>query len=69
MYKCPECGAKFEDPVYESVCLEDLYGVRSQFGYGTGSWRTFANCPECGSPIDTEYDTCYEDEEEDEDDG
>ena len=63
MYKCPECGAIFEDPEYQTVCFEELYGVGSMFP--DRHYGTFANCPECGGAIDIEYDTCdveYEDE-------
>ena len=63
MYKCPECGSVFEEPEYETVCFEELYGVGSMFmdrHYGT-----FANCPKCGEAIDIEYDT-YDEEEVDE---
>ena len=59
MYKCPECGAIFEEPEYETVCFEELYGVGSMFG--DRHYGTFANCPECGGSIDIEYDT-YDEE-------
>ena len=65
MYKCPECGAIFEEPEYETVCYEELYGVSSMFydrHYGT-----FASCPECGGAIDIEYDI-YDEEYDDEND-
>ena len=61
MYKCPECGAIFEDPEYETVCFEELYGVGSMFP--DRHYGTFANCPECGGAIDIEYDT-YDEEYE-----
>ena len=54
MYRCPECGAKFEQPEFETVCMEELYGVTSMF-YDR-HYRTFANCPKCGEAIDIEYD-------------
>ena len=63
MYRCPECGTVFEEPVYETVCLEELYGVSSMF-YDC-HYKTFAICPECGGPIDIEYDTYDEEEEND----
>lgn len=63
MYKCPECGAIFEEPVYETVCFEELYGVGSMFA--DRHYGTFANCPKCGEAIDIEYDT-YDEEEVDE---
>lgn len=64
MYKCPECGAIFEEPVYETVCLEELYGVGSMFR--DQHYTTFANCPECDGAIDIEYDIYDEEEEADE---
>lgn len=66
MYKCRECGATFEEPVYETVCFEELYGVGSMFmdrHYGT-----FTNCPECGMPIDIEEDAFDGDDQDDDDD-
>ena len=63
MYKCPECGTKFEEPIYETVCYEELYGVGSMFP--DKHYGIFANCPECGGPIDIEYDTWDEEYEED----
>ena len=64
MYKCPECGAVFEEPEYETVCFEEQYGVGSMFN--DRHYGTFANCPECGGAIDIEYDTYDEEEEMDE---
>lgn len=61
MYKCPECGAIFEDPEYETVCFEELYGVGSMFT--DRHYGTFANCPQCGGSIDIEYDI-YDEEYE-----
>ena len=61
MYRCRECGAIFEEPVYETVCFEELYGVGSMFP--DRHYGTFANCPECGGAIDIEYDT-YDEEYE-----
>ena len=66
MYKCRECGATFEEPVCETVCFEEIYGVGSMFmdrHYGT-----FTNCPECGMPIDVEEDAFGEDSQDDDDD-
>ena len=64
-YKCSECGAIFDEPEYEEPCLEVYNGVASLFP--DRHYATFANCPECGEPIDTEYDT-YDEEEEGEED-
>ena len=65
MYKCPECGAIFEEPEYETVCYEDIYGVGSMFP--DRHYGTFANCPRCGGSIDIEYDT-WDEEYDDEND-
>ena len=61
MYRCPECGAVFDEPEYETVCFEELYGVGSMFP--DRHYGTFANCPECGEAIDIEYDI-YDEEHE-----
>ena len=64
-YKCPECGVIFEEPEYETVCFEDLYGVSSMFP--DRHYGTFASCPRCGGSIDIEYDT-WDEEYDDEND-
>lgn len=64
MYKCPECDAIFEEPVYETVCFEELYGVLSEFP--DRHYGMLASCPECGTSIDTEYDLYYEEDEDEE---
>ena len=64
MYKCPECGEIFEEPVYETVCMEEYCGVSTMFG--DRHYATFANCPKCGGSIDIEYDIYDEDEGDDE---
>ena len=64
MYKCPECGEIFEEPVYETVCMEEYCGVSTMFG--ARHYATFANCPKCGGSIDIEYDTYDEEDEDDE---
>ena len=63
MYKCPECGAIFDEPEYETVCFEEIYGVGSMFP--DRHYGTFANCPRCGGSIDIEYDT-WDEEYDDE---
>lgn len=63
-YRCPECGAVFDEPEYTEAYWEDYNGVSSWFD--SRHTVTFASCPECGEAIDTECDTCdeeYEDEE------
>ena len=60
MYRCPECGSVFEEPEYETVCFEELYGVGSMFA--DRHYGTFASCPRCGGSIDIECDT-YDEED------
>lgn len=62
MWKCPECGAIFEEPNYMEICWEDYCGVSSMFP--DRHYGTVAECPECGHCIDIEYDIYDEDEEE-----
>lgn len=66
LYRCTECGAIFEDPVYEEVCLEDYNGVGSMFPRASRHYATFASCPECGEAVDTELDIYYEEEDDEE---
>ena len=65
MYKCPECKKTFEEPNFETVCMEDLYGVSSMFR--DRHYKTFASCPKCGEAIDTELDAWDESYEDDDD--
>lgn len=60
MYRCPECKAVFDEPEYETVCFEELYGVGSMFA--DRHYGTFASCSHCGGSIDIEYDT-YDEED------
>lgn len=62
MYRCRECGEIFEEPEFETVCFEEIYGVGSMFG--DRHYGTFASCPKCGEAIDIEYDTYDEDEDD-----
>ena len=55
----------FEEPEYETVCFEELYGVGSMFS--DRHYGTFASCPRCGGSIDIEYDT-WDEEYDDEND-
>ena len=64
MYKCKECDEIFEEPEYETLCMEDYCGVSSMFS--DRHYGTFASCPRCGGAIDIEYDTYDEEEEMDE---
>jgi DNA-directed RNA polymerase subunit RPC12/RpoP len=47
MYKCWNCGLRFEEPDYEDVCWEELYGVGDMFERKT--YGRLATCPHCGS--------------------
>jgi len=47
MYKCWNCGVRFEEPDYEEVCMEDLYGVGSMFQ--NRHYKLISTCPHCGS--------------------
>lgn len=57
MYKCNNCGCKFEHP--KRVDLETYYGVYSSFGNTYGEMINL--CPECEENNITEYN---EEEEE-----
>lgn len=45
MWKCNDCGAIFDEPAFEEVDLENLYGVGGSFD--DHHWATLASCPEC----------------------
>ena len=59
MYKCPECGAVFDEPEYIEICEEAEAGVASLFP--NHHWTTVAVCPDCGDYGIEEF---YEDEED-----
>ncbi len=61
MYKCPECGEIFDEPDYVEICMEDYNGVSSLFP--NRNYKTFPECPKCGSNINLDYDF-YDEEEE-----
>lgn len=69
MYKCWNCGAKFETPVYETLSKEDYFGVGSMFPRGSHHYFTLETCPNCNSDDIEEYDdeADIEEYEEDED--
>ena len=62
MYKCLECGRIFEEPNYETICFEDLYGVRSMFE--DRHWGTIATCPFCDEYVDPERNMYYGEDED-----
>ena len=47
MYRCLECGSKFEEPDYMEVCWEAYYGVGHDFA--RRNYGAIAECPHCGS--------------------
>jgi predicted RNA-binding Zn-ribbon protein involved in translation (DUF1610 family) len=47
MYKCWNCGWKFDEPDYVEYYAEDFYGVGSMFP--DKHTITIAECPSCGS--------------------
>ena len=59
MYVCNHCGAMFEEPETERICLEDYYGVGGAFG--NSNYGYIDVCPECGSD---NFDEVYEDDTE-----
>lgn len=63
-YKCPECGAIFEEPEHTETYWESYNGITSWFV--SRHTVTFESCPRCGEAIDTEYDIYDEDEDENE---
>lgn len=64
MYKCPNCGTVFDEPVFIEEYWEDYNGVSAWFD--SRHTVTFASCPNCGEAINIELDA-YEEEEDDED--
>lgn len=61
MYKCYHCCEIFGEPDYEEICMEDYYGVASQFS--NYNYRSVSVCPYCGSEEIEEVLDDYEDEE------
>lgn len=57
MYRCWNCGTKFEEPDKVERFAEDYFGVGSMFD--SKSTITIQECPNCGSDDIEEY---YEDE-------
>jgi len=61
MYRCPECGRRFDYPDYLEVCIEDYCGVGSLFR--DRHYGTFAACPYCGEGLSI-YDEVSDESEE-----
>lgn len=62
MYKCNECGSRFETPNYMGICWESYFGVSSMFP--DRHYGVVEECPECGSSDIWET---YEGDEDDDD--
>lgn len=62
MYKCFNCGARFDEPEHETLSKEDYYGVGDMFPRGSHHYFTLTTCPNCGSEDIEEY--CEEDDDE-----
>lgn len=60
MYRCWNCGCRFETPDYMEVCWEDYYGVGHEFFRKT--YGVIPKCPNCDS--DEIFETCPEDDDE-----
>lgn len=65
MYKCINCGRRFEEPAYEDVSYEDYCGVGSDFPRASHHYFTLTQCPYCWSTdIDDDIEEDNEDDEE-----
>ena len=60
MYRCWNCGYKFEEPDHIEYYAEDYFGVGSLFD--SKNTIVIAECPSCGSSDIEEY--CEEDMDE-----
>lgn len=66
MYRCKDCGKKFEEPISETMTYEDYYGVYDLFNSSRGH-ITIELCPYCSSEDIEKIDSFDDDlEEEDE---
>lgn len=55
MYRCKNCGCRFDEPKELSSSWEAYYGISGMFDYSTP--RTAYVCPECNDDeIEEEYD-------------
>lgn len=61
MYRCWNCGCRFEDPDYTEICWEDFYGVSGMFERPT--YGVIPQCPYCESD---EIEETYEEDDYDE---
>lgn len=59
MYRCWNCGRRFDEPEYMEVCWEDYYGVGNEFFRKT--YGVIPQCPSCGS--DEIEEICEEDDD------
>lgn len=56
MYRCLNCGARFEEPDHETLSKEDYFGVGSMFPRSSHHYFTLNTCPDCNSDDIEEYD-------------
>ena len=55
MYRCKNCGCRFDEPKELNSSWEAYYGISGMFDYSTP--RTAYVCPECNDDeIEEEYD-------------
>ena len=55
MYRCKNCGCRFDEPKELNSTWEAYYGISGMFDYSTP--RTAYVCPECNDDeIEEEYD-------------
>ena len=58
MYRCKNCGCRFDEPKELNSSWEAYYGISGMFDYSTP--RTAYVCPECNDDeIEEEYDDEY----------
>lgn len=62
MYRCWNCGYRFDEPEYMEYYAEDYYGVGGLFP--DKNTITIRECPSCGS--DEIEEICEEDDDESE---
>ena len=60
MWRCDNCGAEFEEPAVEEICMEDYFGVGSLFR--DRHYKNITVCPNCRSE---DIDEFFDDEDDD----
>lgn len=62
MYRCKNCGCRFDEPKELNSTWEAYYGISGMFDYSTPMTRNV--CPECNDEEIEEYDDLENDWEE-----